>query len=147
MANLKLSQLPAASALTGDEIVPVVQGGQTRRSTAAAVADARKGAWVAPTLNVPWTNFGDVFAAAGYRKDGNRVQLRGVIKGGAGGTVVFVLPAAFRPSAQLIMTTLSDAGAPTRIDVRANGEVFVALPPSAQVAWLTLDSITYCADQ
>lgn len=146
MANLKLSQLPAASALTGDEIVPVVQGGQTRRSTAAALADARKGAWVAPTLNAPWTNFGDVFAAAGYRKDGIRVQLRGVVKGGAGGTVVFVLPAAFRPSAQLIMTTLSDAGAPTRIDVRPSGEVFIGLPPSTQVAWLTLDNISYCTD-
>ncbi|WP_394540197.1 hypothetical protein PRJ39_06400 [Lysobacter enzymogenes] len=146
MTNLKLSQLPAASALTGDEIVPVVQGGQTRRSTAAAVADARKGAWIAPTLNAPWTNFGDVFAAVGYRKDGNRVQLRGVVKGGAGGTVLFVLPAPLRPSAQLIMTTLSDAGAPTRIDVRTNGEVFVGLPPSAQVAWLALDSMSYCTD-
>lgn len=146
MANLKLSQLPAASALTGDEIVPVVQGGQTRRSTAAAIADVRKGAWVAPTLNAPWTNFGEVFAPVGYRKDGNRVQLRGVIKGGAGGTVLFVLSAAFRPSAQLIMTTLSDAGVPTRIDVRANGEVFVGLPPSAQVAWLALDTISFCAE-
>ncbi|ALN55397.1 hypothetical protein GLE_0038 [Lysobacter enzymogenes] len=147
MANLKLSQLPVASALAGDEIVPVVQGGQTRRSTAAALADARRGAWVAPTLNAPWTNFGDLFAAVGYRKDGNRVQLRGVVKSGAGGTVVFVLPAALRPSAQLIMTTLSDVAAPTRIDVRANGEVFVGLPPSAQVAWLTLDGISYCTDQ
>lgn len=82
MANLKLPQQPAASALTGDEVVPVVQGGQARRTTVAAVADARKGAWVAPILNAPWTNFGDVFAAAGYRKDGNRVQLRGVAKGG-----------------------------------------------------------------
>ncbi|WP_394538820.1 hypothetical protein PRJ39_25220 [Lysobacter enzymogenes] len=147
MANLKLSQLPAASALIGDEIVPVVQGGQTRRSTAATLADARKGVWIAPTLNAPWTNFGDVFAAVGYRKDSNRVQLRGVVKGGAGGTVLFVLPVPFRPSAQLILTTLSDVGSPTRIDVRSNGEVFVGLPPSAQVAWLTLDSITYCTDQ
>lgn len=146
MANLKLSQLPAASVLTGDEIVPVVQGGQTRRSTAAALADARKGAWVAPTLNAPWTNVGDVFASAGCRKDGNRVQLRGVVKGGAGGTVVYVLPAALRPSAQLILTALSDAGAPTRIDIRTNGEVLVGLPPSAQIAWLTLDGISYCTD-
>jgi len=145
MANLKLSQPPAASALTGDEFVPVVQGGQTRRSTVAAVADARKGAWIGPTLNAPWANFGDVFAPVGYRKNGNRVQLRGVVKGGAGGTVVFVLLPVFRPSAQLIMTTLSDAGAPTRIDVRTNGEVFVGFPPTAQVSWLTLDSTTYCA--
>lgn len=55
MANLKLSQLPAANALTGDEILPVVQGGQTRRSTAAAIADLRLGAWQTPALNAPWT--------------------------------------------------------------------------------------------
>ena len=146
MANLKLSQLPAASALTGDEIVPVVQGGQTKRSTVAAVADVRKGAWMAPTLNTPWTNFGDVFSVAGYRKDAGRVQLRGVVKGGAGGSVPFVLPAGFRPNAQLIFTTMSDVSSPARIDVRANGEVFVGLPPSATVAWLTLDGISYFAE-
>lgn len=53
MANLKLSQLPAANALTGDETLPIVQGGQTRRSTAAAVADLRKGTWQAPALVAP----------------------------------------------------------------------------------------------
>lgn len=143
MANLKLSQLPAASVLTGDEIVPVVQAGQTRRSTVAALADARKGAWVAPTLSSPWINFGDVFGAVGYRKDAGRVQLRGVVKGGAGGSVLFVLPAGFRPSTQLIFTTLSDVSSPTRVDVRTTGEVFVGLPPSATVAWLTLDGISY----
>ena len=146
MANLKLSQLPAASALTGDEIVPVVQGGQTRRSTVAAIADVRKGAWVAPTLNAPWTSYGDVFATAAIRKDGSRVQFRGVVKGGAGGTVLFTVPAGYRPPTQQIFATLSDAAAVTRIDVRPTGDVLVGLPPSTAVAWLSLDGIGYYAD-
>ena len=39
MSNVKISELPAASPLTGTESVPVVQGGQTRRSTAKAVLE------------------------------------------------------------------------------------------------------------
>jgi hypothetical protein len=37
MADTPISGLPAAIALTGAEIVPLVQGGQTRRSTAGAI--------------------------------------------------------------------------------------------------------------
>jgi hypothetical protein len=37
MADSRISELPAASALTGTEQVPVVQGGQTRRSTTGAL--------------------------------------------------------------------------------------------------------------
>lgn len=37
MADTKISQLPAAAALTGDELLPVVQGGATLRATARAM--------------------------------------------------------------------------------------------------------------
>lgn len=37
MADVKISQLPAASDLDGSEIIPVVQGGATRRTTVGAV--------------------------------------------------------------------------------------------------------------
>lgn len=40
MADVKISELPAASALTGAELVPIVQGGVTKRTTAAAVGAA-----------------------------------------------------------------------------------------------------------
>ena len=39
MSNVKISELPSATPLTGTESVPVVQGGQTRRSTAKAILD------------------------------------------------------------------------------------------------------------
>jgi hypothetical protein len=146
MANQKLSQLPAASLLTGTELLPIVQGGQTRSITVAAVADLRKGAWQAPTLNAPWTNYGDVFASAGYRRDGGRVQLRGLVKAGAGGTVIFVLPLGFRPPAQQIYTGVSDSSAPTRIDVKTNGEVLVSQPSSGVLGWLSIDGVAYFMD-
>ncbi|ALN78612.1 hypothetical protein [Lysobacter antibioticus] len=146
MANQKLSQLPAASALTGTELIPVVQGVQTRSTSAAAIADLRKGAWQVPTLNAPWTNYGDVFASAGYRRDGGRVQLRGLVKAGAGGTVIFVLPLGFRPPAQQIYTAVSDSSAPTRIDVKTNGEVLVSQPSSGVLGWLSIDGVTYFMD-
>ena len=38
MANVTITQLPAAGTITGDELVPVVQNGQTVQTTAAALA-------------------------------------------------------------------------------------------------------------
>lgn len=146
MANLKLSQLPAANALTGDEILPVVQGGQTRRSTAAAIADLRLGAWQTPALNAPWTNYGDAFAKAGYRKDGNRVQLRGLVKSGSGSSIVFLLPAGFRPLAQQLFVVNTDIAVAVRVDVRSNGELFLPQTTSGPLGWLSLDGISFYVD-
>lgn len=146
MANQKLSQLPAATTLTGTEILPIVQGGQTRSISAASVADLRKGAWQVPTLNAPWTNYGDVFAMAGYRRDGGRVQLRGLVKAGTGGTAIFSLPVGFRPPAQQIYMVASDSSVPARIDVKTNGEVLVTLPGAGTLGWLSLDNVGYFID-
>lgn len=38
MANVTITQLPQATAITGQELVPVVQDGQTRQTTTAAIA-------------------------------------------------------------------------------------------------------------
>jgi hypothetical protein len=146
MANQKLSQLPAASALTGAELVPIVQGGQTRSTNTAAIADLRKGTWQVPTLNAPWLNYGDVFAVVGYRRDAGRVQLRGLVKAGSGGTVIFVLPAGFRPPAQQIYPVVSDSSVTARIDVKANGEVLVSQPGAGVLGWLSLDGIGFYTD-
>lgn len=41
MAGLRISQLDAAGSITGSEMLPVVQGGETVRTTVALAADAR----------------------------------------------------------------------------------------------------------
>ncbi len=38
MANVTITQLPTATAITGQELVPIVQDGQTRQTTTAAIA-------------------------------------------------------------------------------------------------------------
>src|SRR5262245_17696135 len=43
MPDLKISELPAAGALTGAELVPAVQGGTTVQTTAQAIADLGSG--------------------------------------------------------------------------------------------------------
>lgn len=43
MANVKISQLTSASSLTGSEVLPVVQGGTTKKVTTQAIADLASG--------------------------------------------------------------------------------------------------------
>ncbi|MGO1070623.1 hypothetical protein [Lysobacter sp. CA199] len=88
-------------------------------------------------------NYGDAFATAAYRRDAGRVQLRGLIKGGAGGTVAFVLPAGFRPATQHLYCAVCDLPGLTRVDVKPSGEVQIMLPSSGTIGFLSLDGIGY----
>jgi hypothetical protein len=49
-----------------------------------------------------WINYGSVFQTAQYRKIGDVVTLRGLIKSGTVGSSAFTLPAGYRPPARLI---------------------------------------------
>lgn len=54
--------------------------------------------WTAPTLLNSWVNFGGADQVAQYRRSGDIVQVRGVVKSGTVGFVpVFVLPVGYRP--------------------------------------------------
>src|ERR1700730_17206918 len=46
MTNVAISGLPAASALTGGELVPVVQGGATSRTTVSAFSNLLLGTYI-----------------------------------------------------------------------------------------------------
>lgn len=52
MANKKISELVASSALSGSEVLPVVQGGTTKKVTAQAIADLASGGGGAQTLDI-----------------------------------------------------------------------------------------------
>lgn len=53
--------------------------------------------WTAPTLTNSWVNYGGSESTAGYRKIGDRVELRGLIKDGTLAAAAFTLPTGFRP--------------------------------------------------
>jgi hypothetical protein len=55
------------------------------------------GAWINMALVAPWVNFGGALQIAQYRKVGDRVEIRGVIKSGVINTAFFTLPVGYRP--------------------------------------------------
>lgn len=70
MANVKISQLPALASLSGDDVLPVVNGNVTYKVTANAIADFVGGGGGANTGNVTFDNqivigTGDNFGGGG----------------------------------------------------------------------------------
>ena len=103
-------------------------------------------AWVAPTLQNSWVDYGLGFQAAQYAKIvGNVVMLRGLIKNGTTtyNTVIFALPVDYRPAADLIFATAS-FGAYGEVRVLADGNVVVGVAASS--TWLSLDGVAFRAD-
>lgn len=79
--------------------------------------------WVSPTLNSPWTNYSGGWQAARYTRDAmGTVFIEGLVNGAPSPSVIFNLPAGFRPAAGLIFSTVANNGF-ARIDVAANGDV------------------------
>ena len=98
----------------------------------------------APTLLNSWVNYGDGFATVEYWKDADKVvHISGLIKDGgtADGTVIFTLPAGFRPGLkELFPSTLSSGTG--RIDVNDNGNVVAKI---VSAAYTSLSGISFLA--
>lgn len=86
-----------------------------------------KPAWVSPTLQNGWVNYGGNEATAQYWKDPcGTVHIKGFIKNGTtlSGTTIFQLPAGYRPTDNSSFAQLSN-GAFGAIGVALNGNVYV----------------------
>lgn len=106
-------------------------------------ANKTQEAFIAPTLLNGWVNFGAGFAAAGYMKDQfGFVHLKGMVKSGTVGTVIFTLPAGYRPAETQIFIVQSNNGADVlaRIDISNNGNVTLT---SGGTTWVALNGITF----
>lgn len=70
-----------------------------------------------------WVPYTAGYEDPGYYKDPfGRVQLSGMAKSGASGTVIFNLPVGYRPKARLIFVVITDTGI-GRVDVLGTGDV------------------------
>lgn len=118
--------------------------GQMQTDLAATYAKKTQEAWIAPTLLNGWVNTGTGWSPAGYMKDtSGYVHIRGLIKSGATGnaTILFVLPAGYRPAYELVFITSTDAGGSpltARIDVTSSGNLLFMSGGNGYVA---LDNI------
>ena len=109
-----------------------------------------------PAFASGWVNFGGGYANVGYRKtpDG-KVQVQGMVKSGIA-NLVFVLPAGYRPAANVLLpTTANGTGATADINayiyVEPGGNVYAY--PADNTArpfpwdWLSMDGIEFPTDQ
>lgn len=65
--------------------------------------------WIAvTTFTVGWENYGGTYAPAAYRKIGDRVFLRGLVRSGPTGSI-FTLPAGFRPPYDALFPAIVNA--------------------------------------
>lgn len=96
--------------------------------------------WTAVSFQNSWTNFGSPWQEAQYRKDlSGRVWVRGIIDGGAAGSVAFNLPSGFRPPADFVVAAISSGANPPdlcRLEVDANGDV---IPQNTVGTFVSLD--------
>lgn len=63
------------------------------------LAALQPGAWIAPTLLNGWVNFASGWQVVQYRKVGDRVEIRGMVRSGTVNQAIFTLPVGFRPIA------------------------------------------------
>lgn len=108
------------------------------------VNEARK----APTLLNNWANYGDGFTPASYWKDANGVvHITGLIRNGtvAKDTVLFNLPAGYRPFGAEIMTVQNGDNTFRRISILVNGNVILG-SSTFTTGWLSLANISFKAE-
>lgn len=98
--------------------------------------------WVTPTLLNGWVNYGSGFTTAGYRKVGNKVMLKGLLKDGTMTLSMFVLPTGYRPT-QTSIYAVNSGGVFGSIYIQTDGNVYAVVGSNA---FISLDGIEFYID-
>lgn len=100
-------------------------------------------AWVAPTFQNSWVNYGSPWATAAYYKDAvGVVHLRGLVKNGTSMSTIFTLPAGYRPQAS-IRFAVDSSGAFGSVYVQNDGQVVMAV---GSTSFIDLATVSFRAD-
>lgn len=106
-------------------------------------------AWINVTYQNSWIDYdtGTWYPGSYYKDSLGIVHLRGLVKNGTMGSNIFTLPAGYRPSKQILFSSLQN-NASGRLDVTAGGGV-VATAGLAGVsnAFVQLDNVHFKAEQ
>jgi hypothetical protein len=96
--------------------------------------------WIAPTLINSWVNYLVGYATAGYRKIGDIVYVRGMVKSGSPvNSIIFTLPVGYRPVYNhLFASSSNDLYGQAR--VMTDGTVYVNV---GSATWFSLDTIQF----
>jgi len=108
-------------------------------------------AWTNATLQNSWVNVSSsTFTSARYRLNGDRVEVEGLVGGGAYSVAIFTLPAGYRPSKNFVFTCFGSgangAVGAFRVDVQPDGTVLVqaaAAGTTGPPSYMTLTGIQF----
>ena len=100
-------------------------------------------AWQTPTFVNGWQDYGAPYSARYYKDTNGRVHLKGLVKGGAAGTVAFTLPVGYRPDNYLYLVVANGSGSSSfnRAYIAGTGEVTPA--QATYTGWVSLDGISF----
>jgi hypothetical protein len=144
-ASTKIVTLTSAGKVVADGVLPAPSAATDAMRYGDSFAAPTP---VRPAIDANWTN-GSGDSAIGYWKDReNVVHLIGNAQWHTGAsTVIFTLPAGFRPLAQRWVPTVSASVPPKRCFIETNGNVTVAAGDLTNGYSYYLDSITFLAEQ
>jgi hypothetical protein len=132
----------------GEQVMPIIIPGSIGttvwvliRGSQIVALGPESTAWISPTMLNSWTWFTGVYTHPKYRRVGDRVELKGLVKSGTvgAGTPLFVLPVGFRPPEETILTTSSnDLYAQVRVTTAGNVACVVG-----STVWVSLDGLSF----
>lgn len=97
-------------------------------------------AWQNLSFGSGWTDYGGAYQIGQYKKVGDLIFLRGLVKRTSGsGTTIATLPSGYRPSAQTLFVTIS-SDLLARIDIDTSGNIVMAI---GSAAWISLDGLYF----
>lgn len=130
--------------IDGSSVIANAMGRNAFKGTLVASANNNDTEQIyAPTFANSWVNFGSTFRDAGYWRDAaGVVHILGTVKSGTIDTVMFTLPAGFRPSETLLFSVPSNA-AFGYVEVQGDGDVICKVGDNTFVG---LDGISFKAE-
>lgn len=124
-------------------------GGNGYWSLQAMFHPTTAGSWTTlPSPSAGWIRYNTAYNPAQYRKNSDGiVSLRGLIKSGTAtsGTVIYTLPAGYRPSTNIICSQVTYPDDFGRVDVSSTGQVIVR--EGVATNWLSLAGCDFLAEQ
>lgn len=109
-------------------------------------------AWISPTLQNSWVNYGNPYATVQYMKDSlGFVHLKGMAKSGVNATTVFTLPSGYRPATNGDLYFIANGGAGAGDIVIAGDGTVKAYSNSTGgsnvVTYVSFNNISFRAEQ
>jgi hypothetical protein len=102
-----------------------------------------KATWTQLPYETPWTRYATSYADGGYLKlNTGIVVLKGLVKGGAEGSVIAQLPEGYRPDERMVFETSTFSNIVGRVDVHPNGNIVAV---RSDPDWIGLDGIMFPA--